>query len=358
MFSKKPFFIPFFLFFMAFLVDKLILLDSFPLYYLTTASFINFEHKEKLTLELKEYLLAPNRKKVLVILGNSRSMSFSNEYISKKYPEWILFNFSVPGGTQDYFLYIMEKFKKENIQPNAIVFVVTPQGMNLKPAVKTDEVMIFGLPFDFVLRHFSDFSIDQLTNYLGKKLFAIYKYKPKIHIIIRRSNEWEMLKFTSFLIKNQMILEQERGSVKENENQVLFFSQEIIEKNAESIWNDFYTPFILDKKAILFLEDCIKIAKELKVPHIALLWAPVSPSLKKRKEEKKVAFYKVKDNIALTVKEIFIKEMEMLIQKHNVHWYDFNFSEPMQCNYFFDASHLSYHCLNEYTDKIFQKLKN
>lgn len=130
MIQQKPFVIPFLLFLFAFLVDKLLLLDSFPLYYLTTASFINFQHKETLMYQLKEYLSFHQRKKVLVILGNSRSMSFNNDYISSKYPEWILFNFSVPGGTQDYFLYLMEKFKRERIQPEAVFFAVTPQGMN------------------------------------------------------------------------------------------------------------------------------------------------------------------------------------------------------------------------------------
>jgi hypothetical protein len=82
---KRAFFIPFVIFLAAFTVDKLFLLDSFPLYYLTTASFINFEHNKRLIYQLKDYLNQPKnqRKNVLVILGNSRSFSFDLEYIKK-----------------------------------------------------------------------------------------------------------------------------------------------------------------------------------------------------------------------------------------------------------------------------------
>lgn len=359
MFSKHPLLIPFFLFLSAFLVDKLFLLNSFPLYYLTTASFINFQHKEKLTKELKNYLENTNtkRKKTLLILGNSRTMSFDNKYISKNYPEWILFNFSVPGGTQDYFLYSMEKFKKENIRPDAILFAVTPQGMNAKPSVMTDEVMVFGLPFNFVMNYFYYYSIDQLTNYLGKKLFVTYRFRPKLKIIGKRMDDMEMVKFTSLLIYTNLTLEKERGSILNTHEFNSFPSEEVIQKNAESIWKDFFEPFVLDKKALFFLKRSIEIAKELNIPHIGILWPPVSPALKKLKEEKIVAIENTKNYHKKTVKEVWGKEMLNIAQEYKIHWYDFNFTEPMKCNYFFDASHLSSYCLKEYTDKIFAKLK-
>lgn len=359
MFSKRPFVIPFLLFLIAFFVDKLFLLDSLPLYYLTTASFINFQHKEKLTSELKNYLETVNtkNKKTLLILGNSRTMSFDNEYISKHYPDWILFNFSVPGGTQDYFLYLMEKFKKENIQVDVILFAVTPQGMNAKPSVMTDEVMVFGLPFQFVMNYFYYYSIDQLTNYLGKKLFVTYRFRPKIKVIRRRMDHIEMAKFTSLLIHTNLTLEKERGSIPESYKSKPFFSEEIIQKNAESIWKDFFEPFILDKNALFFLKRSIEIAKELNIKHIGIFWPPVSPALKKLKEEKIIAVEDTKSYFKKTVKEVWENEMLKIAQEYKIHWYDFNFAEPMKCNYFFDASHLSSYCINEYTDKIFEKLK-
>ncbi|GIX41157.1 MAG: hypothetical protein KatS3mg129_0890 [Leptospiraceae bacterium] len=356
---KKAFFIPFILFLSTFTFDKLFLLDSFPIYYLTTGSFINFEHKEKLIFELKEYLKQSKekRKNVLVIMGNSRSMSFDNHYIEKNFPEWTMFNFSVPGGTQDYFLYLMEKFKKYNIKPEAILFAVTPQGMNLKPAVLTDEVMVFGLPPEFIIRKFYYYKVDEITNYIGKKLFVVYKYRPKIRVIKSRLNDSNLLSFINFLIKTEMVLEQNRGNVPSHIEYKPSVSEEVLEKNAKSIWKDFFTPFVLNKNSLYFVEECIKISKELNISKIGLFWPPVSPQLKKRKRNDKVAIvYQDHKKIKKTVYEVWTPEMINISKKYNILWLDFNYEMPLKCNYFSDASHLASICYDEYTDKIFTSI--
>lgn len=360
MFSKRAFIIPFIIFLTSFTIDKLILLDSFIIYYLTTASFINFEHKERLVFELKEYLNKPKteRKKVMVILGNSRSMSFDNEYIAEKYPDWILFNFSVPGGTQDYFYYIMQKFKTFNIKPEAIYFTVTPQAMNSTPNILTDEVMVFGLPFEFVLKHFYYYKVDELTNYIGKKLFVVYKYRPKFNVIQSRLQPENLLKFTTFLINTHHVLEENKGNIPSKHDFKINVSNEFLERNAESIWKDFFVPFTLNENAVYFLEKCIEVSKDLNIKHIALLWPQVSPQLKAHKKNLKIA--KVKENgkiIYKTVYEVWAPEMIHLAEKYQVKWVDLNFTEIQKCNDFFDASHLASNCYPEYTDILFTNLK-
>ncbi len=360
MFSKKAFIIPFIIFFTSFTIDKLILLDSFIIYYITTASFINFEHKETLVFELKEYLNKPitERRNVMVILGNSRSMSFDNEYITQKYPNWILYNFSVPGGTQDYFYYIIKKFKTLDIKPEAIYFTVTPQAMNSTPNVLTDEVMVFGLPFEFVINHFNHYKVDELTNYIGKKLFVVYKYRPKFNVIQNRLHPDNLLKFTNFLINTQYILEQNKGNIPSKHDLKINVSEEYLEKNAESIWKDFFVPFTLNKNALFFIEKCIEVSKDLNIKYIALLWPQVSPQLKARKKNIKIA--KVKENhkiIYKTVYEVWTPEMVHIANKYQVKWVDLNFTEIQSCNDFFDASHLASNCYPEYTDKLFTNLK-
>jgi len=356
---KRVFFIPLLLFLTAFTFDKLILLDSFPIYYLTTASFINFQHKEELIKELKNYLEINRnqRKKVLVILGNSRSMSFDNDYIQKRYPDWILFNFSVPGGTQDYFLYLMEKFKENQIKPDVIYFAVTPQGMNLKPSVLTDEVMVFGLPPSFIIKYFWYYKMEELTNYIGKKLFAVYKYRPKLRVIKNRWNDSQLITFVDFLIKTEEVLKENRGNVPSKVEFKPPISDDLLEQNALSIWKDFFIPFILNKNSLYFIEECIKIAKELKIPYIALLWPPVSPQLKEKKIKEKVAIVENNDlKIYKSVYEVWAPEMIHISQKYQIYWLDLNYEDPLKCNYFFDASHLASICYEEYTDKIFQKI--
>ncbi|MCC6275647.1 MAG: DUF1574 family protein, partial [Leptospiraceae bacterium] len=105
MIRNKFLLVPFLILFSAYLIDKLLLLEKVQTYFTKTMSEVNYFHKPELFEELKKYLGQSNRKKVLVYFGNSRALLFNNAYIENKYPEWILFNFSVPGGTPDYSLF-------------------------------------------------------------------------------------------------------------------------------------------------------------------------------------------------------------------------------------------------------------
>lgn len=354
---KRAFFIPFVIFLAAFTVDKLFLLDSFPLYYLTTASFINFEHKQRLIYQLKDYLNQPKnqRKNVLVIVGNSRSFSFDLEYIQNKYPDWILFNFSVPGGKQDYFLYLMQEFKKNNIKPEAILFSVTPQAMNAKPAVLTDEVMVFGLPASFIFSNFMHYNVDEITNYIGKKLFVVYRYRPKIRVIEHRLKKGNLISFINFLIKTENVLEKNYGNIPSKIEFKTSASEDVIEQNAKSLFNDFFVPFVIDKNAFYFIEECIKISKSLEIPYVALFWPPISkPLLQKKKTEKTAIVYENHQRVYKTVYDVWYPPMVKMVDNYKIGWIDLNVKDPLRCNSFFDASHLASVCYNEYTDKIFE----
>ncbi len=355
--SFRVFFIPFLLLLTAWVIDKIFVLGNFPFYYLTTGSFVNFEQKEKLVYELKQYLNQSKRKKVLVILGNSRSMSFDNHYIQKKFPDWILFNFSVPGGTQDYYLYIIEKFKKLNIKPNAVIFAVTPQGMNATPSVLTDEVMVFGLPFEFILKYFYLYRLDELTNYIGKQLSVVYRYRPKLKVIENRINDANLIKFVDFIINTHRVLEENQGNVPINEEYKAPSNEEFIQQNANSIWKDFFIPFHLNQNSIVFIKKCIDVSKELNIEKIYLLWPPVSAYLLEKKKSEKVAYIDKNKPDKKTVVEVWYPAMLEIVNTYHIKWLDFNIKDPLKCNYYYDASHLASICYSEYTDKIFYQLE-
>ncbi|MBI3394307.1 MAG: DUF1574 family protein, partial [Spirochaetia bacterium] len=205
---------PLLVFAAAWLLDKQFFIGTFPDYYLRTGSFINYRHKLDLTDELQLYLAQPNRRKTLVIFGNSRTMAFDNAYIEKKYPDWMLFNFSVPGGTTDYFYYVLRRFKDKNIRPDFVVMAVTPQGFNASPASAMDEVMLEGLPVSFVLRYANRYSIDDLGNYFAKKLFWSYQYRPKPGVIAQRMENDALLArtYNQFRARTYVLLSENRGS--------------------------------------------------------------------------------------------------------------------------------------------------
>ena len=182
------------------MLDKAFVVGNLEDYFLSTASFKNYDHKIAMLDELEEYLKKPDRKKVMIMFGNSRTMPFSTEYIASHYPGWVLFNFSVPGGTSDYYLEMLEQFQKRSIRPDHVFLAVTPQGMNQSARVSMDEVMVTGLSPGFVIRHAGHYSVDDITNYIAKKTFLVYQYRPKVWVIRDRMKPGHVEQFRKFLV--------------------------------------------------------------------------------------------------------------------------------------------------------------
>lgn len=344
------------LLFSAFLFDKLFLIGDFEKTYLTTASFLNFDHKERLTDELEEYLKKENRKKTLVLMGNSRTLSFHNDYIEENHPEWILFNFSVPGGTTDYFAYLLEKFERRNISPDYILFAVTPQGMNQAAAISLDEVLIYGLPFSFMTRHFYRFSMNDLSNYVAKKLFVVYKYRPKLDVIRFRLKGNNLQLFDHFIEAVNTRLDKERGSVPYQNMKENSVDPVLLEKNAQSIWKDFFVPFRLSEGQYAFTEDCLRLAGKVG-SDAGLLWVRVSPNLRKRIETEKVA-YQSKRSEKTTILQAWKPVMIKLANQYEADFFDTNFEPGMDCDDFTDASHMFTTCYNPMIDYLITRIEN
>lgn len=360
--GKRPplrlFLFPVLVFALAFLVDKAFFIGRLEDYFLTTASFLNFDHKEVMLDELEEHLKKPDHLKALVLFGNSRTMSFSREYIEERYPGWTLFNFSVPGGTTDYFYYFMKEFRRRDIRPEAIYFAVTPQGMNATPAVALDEVMVFGLPPSFLATEFRYYSLDELTNYVAKKSFLVYRYRPKMKIIEWRMSYNEQTEerpvdaFRKMLEQTGQSLTLHRGSVPYDLDVKPAQDEAAIQTNAVSIWKDAFTPFRLHEGQVHFAEESLKIAKELGAK-TGLVWPRVSAPLRRLKETEKVAIDPVTHE-PTTVRAAWEPAMKRLTEETGASWMDFNYDPAFDphCDFFFDASHMASGCFRPFMDGV------
>lgn len=346
---------PFLVFLAAFLVDKAFFVGDIEDTFLTTASFLNFDHKERMVLELRDYLKQPDRRHVVVLFGNSRTMAFRRSYIEKKYPDWTLFNFSVPGGTTDYFYYLMTRFRDEGIRPEAIYFTVTPQGMNASPVVALDEVMVFGLPPGFIAREATAYSVDDLTNYAAKKAFLVYRYRPKLRTIQSRLEGDRLATFRRFLRETEASLDRERGSVPYDLDYKPAQNEIALEANAASIWKDYFVPFRIHQGQLAFAERSLRLARELGA-RTGLLWPRVSPALRRRKAEERVS-PNPDGGPPRTVNEVWIPLMRQMAERNGAAWLDFN-TDPRRsfsCDLFFDASHMASGCLPPFMDEVMKE---
>lgn len=338
----------------AFLLDKVFFIGNLEHYFLSTASFKNYEHKLEMLDELEQYLKRKDRKKVLVLFGNSRTMPFSNEYIASEYPNWILFNFSVPGGTSDYYLFLLEQFQRRDIRPDHVFLALTPQGMNSQARVSLDEVMVTGLPPGFVARHALHYSLDDLSNYVAKKTFLVYQYRPKLWIVQDRLKEGHLQRFRDFLQLLEDALRKERGSVPVKPEEGVVESEERMEIYARSIWKDFFVPFQLSSDQLHFSQQGLAILESLDVP-TALIWVRVSRNLRERIANEKVAIPANARNHRvekITVKEAWKPAMVSLASNYGAGFLDMNYESDFACDQFSDASHLSAACFDEFTDYL------
>ena len=346
---------------LAFVVDKQFYIGGYQDYFLRTASFINYNQKEDLIEEMYYYLRQPERRKVLVILGSSRSMSFDNSYLEKKFPGWTLFNFSVPGGNSDYYLYFMERFRKRfqnektrGLKPDFVYFVVSPQGYN--DAVQSlDEVLLNGLSASFIARHAGLYGVDAVNNYIAKKMFWNYQFRPKLSVVLKKlkDNKLHYRGYKKLRALTYHTLTENRGSVPytgiyRNPAQ----NDEFLVQNARKSFDAFFKPFSVSPAQIYFTAEYMKIAKELNIP-ARLLWARVGPELRRLKKEEPVRGPS-RAGKPDTVYNIWTPPMKKIARKYNSELVDMNFGPTIACDRYYDASHLAGACIEEYTDFLME----
>lgn len=337
----------------AFGFDKLFYIADVEDLFLRTASFINYDHKEDLLDELEEYLRQPQRRRVMVMFGNSRTMSFDNAYIESKSPDWILFNFSVPGGNSDYYAYFMERFAARGVRPDMIYFAVSPQGYNEAPKVAMDEVMLNGLSLGFVVRNYQRFSVSDLSNYAAKKLFWNYQYRPKVSVALKKlQNNWKHLRgFRQLRVWSYYQLLMGRGSVLYATEADARPKQDLdfLEKTAESTWRDFFSTYRQSEDMFVFTERFLAIAQSMQVP-VGLVWAKVGPPLREMKNTRQVGTDA--RGRPLTVRQMWEPRMRKLAGKYSATFLDMNYSPAIKCDLFYDASHLAGACFRDFADYL------
>jgi len=353
MIRNKFLLVPFLILFSAYLIDKLLLLEKVQTYFTKTMSEVNYFHKPELFEELKKYLGQSNRKKVLVYFGNSRALLFNNAYIENKYPEWILFNFSVPGGTPDYSLFWLERFEKENVRPDFILLDNSVEAFNLKAFIKIDEVLVNGLDFDFIIRHNDRYSKKEITNFIAKRTFRTYQYRPKLETIVARlSNNFLILNlYRDWRNKTRERLTLERGSASSEHAPGFTSKEEVVKKYAEGDYHSYLTPFEFNPHMLDFQKDCFTILARMKIPH-AGIWVRVAPAYFDLIKNRKVAI----KGESTTVYRIWFPKIEKIHEDTKTPLWNMNESPSYNCNDFSDASHMSPSCFPDYTDFIFRNI--
>ncbi|MCB1189854.1 MAG: DUF1574 domain-containing protein [Leptospiraceae bacterium] len=355
MLKHKFLLLPFVIFIIAFLLDKFFMIESIHVYYSKTLSEINYFHKPELFDEMKKYLSQKDRKKVFVYFGNSRALLFSNEYIAQEYPEWILYNFSVPGGTPDYALYWLEQFESEGVHPDFVLIDASIEVFNQTPVIKLDEVLLNGVDFSFVFRYWNRYSPNDRNNFIAKRLFRLYQYRPKFNIILSRlKDDGRFVRiFENFRKEVRQKLKKERGSATSEMKASHTSSKEFIRNNAEFTYLSYITPYTFSDSMLAFLQDDILILQKMKVPHAVILVRIAPPYYNIIKTKK------IHENPedTTTVYDIWYAKVGKSLEQTSTPLFNMNEDGDYDCDDFSDASHMSTTCYPAYTDYIFKNIQ-
>ena len=355
MLKNKFLLIPVLIFLIALAVDRILMLEKIQTYFTKTVSEINYFHKPVLFQELKDYLQKPDRKKVFVYFGNSRALLFDNKYIAEHYPDWILFNFSVPGGTPDYFTFWLEQFQADNVKPDFILVDNSVEAFNFTARIKIDEVLVNGLDFPFILKYRSRYTSKEITNFIAKRLFKTYQYRPKLDTILQRlRNNSEIAKhYRQWRIQIAGKLKEERGSASSDISANATSSKELVLKYSEGDFHSYIDPFTFNENMLAFQKDNFRILKELGVSHSAIWVRVARPYFQYIQTRNAVLPMKEQP---ITAYSIWYSKINAAHKEFGTGLFNMNEDKDYTCDFFTDASHMSTKCFPDYTDYIFERV--
>lgn len=357
MIKNKFLLIPFLIFLISIILDRICMLEYIQTYFTKTVSEINYFHKPVLFDELKEYLKKTDRKKVLVYFGSSRALLFNNKYIDENYPDWILFNFSVPGGTPDYFFYWIEKLQKDNVRPDFILVDSSIEAFNLDAKIKIDEVLINGLDFPFILKYFSRYSAKEISNFIAKGLFKTYQYRPKLDTILQRLKNNSEIAVHYRAWRKDVIhkLTLERGSASSDFSANRISSDEVVARFSNGDYFSYIDGFRFNENMLEFQKDNFRVLNEMKLNYASIVVKVANPYYENIKTRSAVPNPEKK---LIPAYSVFYPVLKQIGKDLKTKIYNMNEDKEYSCNYFTDASHMSSKCFPDYTDYIFNKILN
>ena len=338
-------YIPLFIFILLFILDKIFLIKKIQLLTQKDPTFLYYQYKEELIEELEKfYKNNKENKKILILLGSSRLMFIDYQDFKKNYPNWEMFNFSVPVNSPAFYLYILEKLLTKDVKPNLVVLESDPFQFNeYSPGFKKSNLpYTFDLPF--VVKYFHLFERDEVSDFLGYLLFAGKKYPPDLYVLwnrIKNPNDkiLTIFKYTEdYQRKNNGC---GLAAIPFSEWYVRDLSE--IQQSAMGTKKWLYSNYKESERQWTFFKKTLELLKNYQINYFVIK-PQVSPIME---EELK------KDQVIQNAYKRWKERIKQLVPENQ--WNDFSTSETFFCNTFVDGSHMSKEC---YDPMLYQVIYN
>jgi hypothetical protein len=367
-----------FLIFVVFLIDKIFLIELVRDHFIQPGGMLYYrQRKEQLNLLKKELPnIEKDGKRLIIVLGDSRSLGLGQEIaniIQQKQLE--IWNFSGTQAIPAYHYYIAKKILKF-AKPDSFYIGISPDAFNRNAGIFASPVLNYGVDEEFIKNYRSlipdtdyqvykktrryalaglQFSFRTFIKRLKGTLFQtdIEEVLKKFHIDYSKLSleEKKMLQVLySFREENldfydyykspqRMLLNLTKGAQyawfgRMNDNE--------LKKETEKLKNLYLNQFVLSQEQLIFLELLLEEIHQNRSKAV-VFFTRVNPYLRE---------------LYLKIPEIqFIKKrVEELSNQYNYPTVDFNDNNVLNCNDYYDASHLSVSCFPDVL-KVLIKIK-
>jgi hypothetical protein len=364
-FQKPPSFLlfPILLLGAFFLFDKVMCLDSVKRYTQDDATYIYYDYKPELLKELQEFdrlrRLPPanangecmdategpcsihSGKRILVVLGSSRLLYFDYANFKQAYPNWEMFNFSAPVSSPAYFDYMIQEILATGVVPDYALVESDPFQFNENSPGFLKSNLAYSFDLEYVLSNFSIFgqgslfSPDEVSQFLGRTLFAGYRFPPNLDLAMKRLRNRED-KFLLAIDQMDAYQRANRGAGMSLIPREDYYDRDYANLAVTSAmtirW--IYGNYELSERQWSFLDNLLARSRENGMP-VVFLRPPVSRPMQDTLDEDEV----IRENTAIWKQRMEDRlDSELLI--------DFTDGDPFHCNTFFDGSHMSLDCYN------------
>lgn len=361
-----------------FLIDKIFLLEDVRDYFIQPGGMLYYrQRKEQIKiLEDKIKKEGLNKKnQIIIVLGDSRSFGIGTDLANliqlKNISIW---NFAGPQAVPAYYLFIAEKIL-EFTKPDYFYIGVSPDSFNRNSGIFAIPVLAYGVDESFINKYKEMIPEKDFKRYQNTRKYALAGLQFSFKTLIKRikgtffaKNLEEFLKnyniqYDQLSIENKKIF-QTLYSFREEDLKFYIYkkspqrmllnytqgaqyawfgkmSDNELKKETEKIKNLYLNNFTISYEQILFLKILLELIKNNNSKAI-LFFPKVNPYL--------FELYNQTEGIQ------YVKNQIIQLSKEN-HFpiIDFNQENLVQCNDFYDASHLSVSCFPDVLKTLVQK---
>lgn len=357
-----------------FVFDKIFLIPGVRDSFMQPGGMVYYRHRKGLVEQLQKHMQSPQarQKQNVIVFGDSRSFGIGTGMAaSAGRNDVTIWNFAGPQAVPAYHYYLTNKIFIQTVRPSAVLIGISPDALNRNAGIFSSPVLNYGTGQDFYEDHITMVPEFDRERYIQTRRFAITGMQFSLRTLIRRTqgsltgagSEKISPELMASLSQEQktMAMSLARASSEtlgnysyENSDQIKVLnmtrgaqyawvgrmSDAELKKETEQLVNLYLESFRPSAEQMYFFEKTLQILQKSGVK-VVVFRPKVNPHLRE--------VYRSEPKIA-----VLWTRIQYLSRLYGARTIDLN--EAIECNDYYDASHMSVTCYPEITGKLLDRL--